>query len=255
MHKLRNCALPCQVAAWPGSAPPEPAGVLCAVLGVACRHGRLPADARRARPDLPAVPRHAGALGSASRAACGTGGGAGARLRHALARCSSGWKRSGLVERRRSAEDERRVEVHLTDAGRGPQQPAAGRASRQRSAATPPGYAPRTGPAPRNPRQAHRRPATDSRLGSPQVPTTASPHRPERNPMKTLYTAEALASGEGRDGTAVTKDGKLDVDPRQPGGAGRRRRRAPTRSSSSPPATPPASTPPCAWSAARQRPT
>ena len=29
--------------------------------------------------------------------------------------------------------------------------------------------------------------------------------------MKTLYTAEALASGEGRDGTAVTKDGKLNV--------------------------------------------
>ena len=29
--------------------------------------------------------------------------------------------------------------------------------------------------------------------------------------MKTLYTAEALASGDGRDGTAVTKDGKLNV--------------------------------------------
>lgn len=29
--------------------------------------------------------------------------------------------------------------------------------------------------------------------------------------MKTLYTAEALASGEGRDGSARTKDGKLDV--------------------------------------------
>ncbi|OFI37732.1 organic hydroperoxide resistance protein [Arthrobacter sp. SW1] len=29
--------------------------------------------------------------------------------------------------------------------------------------------------------------------------------------MKTLYTAEALASGEGRDGNARTKDGKLDV--------------------------------------------
>ncbi|MFC9351238.1 organic hydroperoxide resistance protein [Arthrobacter sp. NPDC057013] len=30
--------------------------------------------------------------------------------------------------------------------------------------------------------------------------------------MKTLYTAEALASGEGRDGSARTKDGKLDVN-------------------------------------------
>ncbi|MFP3578672.1 organic hydroperoxide resistance protein [Arthrobacter sp. SIMBA_036] len=29
--------------------------------------------------------------------------------------------------------------------------------------------------------------------------------------MKTLYTAEALASGEGRDGNARTNDGKLDV--------------------------------------------
>ncbi|WP_284974343.1 MULTISPECIES: organic hydroperoxide resistance protein [unclassified Arthrobacter] len=29
--------------------------------------------------------------------------------------------------------------------------------------------------------------------------------------MKTLYTAEALASGEGRDGSARTNDGKLDV--------------------------------------------
>ncbi len=29
--------------------------------------------------------------------------------------------------------------------------------------------------------------------------------------MKTLYTAEALASGDGRDGTAVSNDGKLSV--------------------------------------------
>mgnify|MGYP000061567395 FL=1 len=29
--------------------------------------------------------------------------------------------------------------------------------------------------------------------------------------MKPLYTAEALASGEGRDGTAQTSDGKLNV--------------------------------------------
>jgi lipoyl-dependent peroxiredoxin len=29
--------------------------------------------------------------------------------------------------------------------------------------------------------------------------------------VKTLYTAEALASGEGRDGNARTNDGKLDV--------------------------------------------
>ena len=39
--------------------------------------------------------------------------------------------------------------------------------------------------------------------------------------MKTLYTAEALASGEGRDGTAISKDGKLERHPRQPGGTRR----------------------------------
>ena len=41
--------------------------------------------------------------------------------------------------------------------------------------------------------------------------------------MKTLYTAEALASGEGRDGSARTKDGKLDVNLASPvelGGSG-----------------------------------
>lgn len=41
--------------------------------------------------------------------------------------------------------------------------------------------------------------------------------------MKTLYTAEALASGEGRDGNAQTSDGKLDVtlaSPVELGGSG-----------------------------------
>ncbi|WP_024820066.1 organic hydroperoxide resistance protein [Arthrobacter sp. 31Y] len=41
--------------------------------------------------------------------------------------------------------------------------------------------------------------------------------------MKTLYTAEALASGEGRDGNARTNDGKLDValaSPKELGGNG-----------------------------------
>jgi Ohr subfamily peroxiredoxin len=41
--------------------------------------------------------------------------------------------------------------------------------------------------------------------------------------LKTLYTAEALASGEGRDGSARTKDGKLDVtlaSPVELGGSG-----------------------------------
>ncbi|MFE4545685.1 organic hydroperoxide resistance protein [Arthrobacter sp. NPDC056727] len=41
--------------------------------------------------------------------------------------------------------------------------------------------------------------------------------------MKTLYTAEALASGEGRDGSARTRDGKLDVSLASPvelGGSG-----------------------------------
>jgi lipoyl-dependent peroxiredoxin len=41
--------------------------------------------------------------------------------------------------------------------------------------------------------------------------------------MKTLYTAEALATGEGRDGHGRTSDGKLDFDlaiPKDMGGSG-----------------------------------
>ena len=41
--------------------------------------------------------------------------------------------------------------------------------------------------------------------------------------MKTLYTAEALASGEGRDGNAQSRDGKLNValaSPVELGGTG-----------------------------------
>ncbi len=41
--------------------------------------------------------------------------------------------------------------------------------------------------------------------------------------MKALYTAEALATGEGRDGHARTSDGQLDLDlaiPKELGGPG-----------------------------------
>ena len=41
--------------------------------------------------------------------------------------------------------------------------------------------------------------------------------------MKTLYTAEALATGEGRDGHGRTSDGTLDFDlaiPKEMGGSG-----------------------------------
>ena len=41
--------------------------------------------------------------------------------------------------------------------------------------------------------------------------------------MKTLYTAEALATGEGRDGHGRTSDGRLDLDlatPAELGGSG-----------------------------------
>jgi lipoyl-dependent peroxiredoxin len=41
--------------------------------------------------------------------------------------------------------------------------------------------------------------------------------------VKTLYTAEALATGEGRDGHGRTSDGKLDLDlatPKELGGSG-----------------------------------
>jgi Ohr subfamily peroxiredoxin len=42
--------------------------------------------------------------------------------------------------------------------------------------------------------------------------------------MKALYTAEALATGEGRDGHARTSDGKVDLDlsiPKEMGGSGK----------------------------------
>lgn len=41
--------------------------------------------------------------------------------------------------------------------------------------------------------------------------------------MKTLYTAEALAAGSGRDGTGRSADGRLDLDlavPKEMGGSG-----------------------------------
>jgi osmotically inducible protein OsmC len=41
--------------------------------------------------------------------------------------------------------------------------------------------------------------------------------------VKTLYTAEALTTGEGRDGKGRTSDGKLDLDlaiPKEMGGSG-----------------------------------
>ncbi|HEY0806862.1 MAG TPA: organic hydroperoxide resistance protein, partial [Pseudonocardiaceae bacterium] len=41
--------------------------------------------------------------------------------------------------------------------------------------------------------------------------------------MKVLYTAEALATGEGRDGDGRTSDGTLDLDlaiPKEMGGSG-----------------------------------
>ena len=73
--------------------------------------------------------------------------------------------------------------------------------------------------------------------------------------MKTLYTAYALATGDGRDGHVRSLRRHPRPRPGDPEGDGRRRRGRPTPSSSSPPATPPASTPRCGWSPARPRPT
>ena len=72
--------------------------------------------------------------------------------------------------------------------------------------------------------------------------------------MKTLYTAEALATGEGRDGHGRTSDGKLDLDlaiPKEMGGSGNGTNPEQLFAS----ATPRASTPRCGWSVARRRPT
>ncbi|CPZ34559.1 Putative organic hydroperoxide resistance protein/OsmC-like protein [Mycobacteroides abscessus] len=62
--------------------------------------------------------------------------------------------------------------------------------------------------------------------------------------MSTLYTAEALVTGEGRDGKGRTSDGRLDLDlaiPKEMGGSGN----GTTPNSFSRSATPPASTPHC----------
>src|SRR6516165_3314100 len=50
-----------------------------------------------------------------------------------------------------------------------------------------------------------------------------SAHPTEGVTVKILYTAEALATGEGRDGHGRTSDGKLDLDlaiPKEMGGSG-----------------------------------
>ena len=50
--------------------------------------------------------------------------------------------------------------------------------------------------------------------------------------MKTLYTAEALTTGEGRDGHGRSSDGKLDLDlaiPKEMGGSGNGTTRAAVR--------------------------
>ena len=49
--------------------------------------------------------------------------------------------------------------------------------------------------------------------------------RKESTPMEALYTAEALATGAGRDGRVATSDGNARARPRHPEGDGRQRRR------------------------------
>ena len=59
--------------------------------------------------------------------------------------------------------------------------------------------------------------------------------------METLYTAEALATGDGRNGHTKTTDGYIDLDLKVPEGMGGPGGAANLRTSSRP-ATPPAST-------------
>lgn len=72
--------------------------------------------------------------------------------------------------------------------------------------------------------------------------------------MNIVYTAEALATGEGRNGHARTSDGRLDLGlaiPKEMGGSGE----GTNPSSSLPPDTQHASTPLCRWSPVPRRPT
>ena len=113
---------------------------------------------------------------------------------------------NGFIRRERSATDERLVEITLTPAGRLLESKAQCIPEQLFSST---GYdrARSRGPARRGP----------------------SPHRCTQRittkgiRMKTLYTAEALTTGEGRDGKGRSSDGKLDLDlaiPKEMGGSG-----------------------------------
>lgn len=86
------------------------------VLGFPGHDGEIPVDARLVGSDLPAVPRAVGALGTDGRGVreicdaldLDTG-----TLSPLLKRLET----LGLVERRRSSADERRVGIHLTEKG------------------------------------------------------------------------------------------------------------------------------------------
>ena len=113
---------------------------------------------------------------------------------------------NGFVRRERSLDDERLVDVTLTPAGR--------RLERKRP------VHPRTAVLlDRNDRKRRRGPA---RRG-PAPHRCAQRIQPKGNRMKTLYTAEALTTGDGRDGHARSSDGRLDLElaiPKEMGGSG-----------------------------------
>ena len=131
-------------------------------------------------------------------------------LRHALAVAETA-EATGYITRQRSVHDERRVEISLTTEGDRLRERAVCIPDQMFSSIDMPME------------DAMR--LKDSLL---QLTTSILAHQPTEDhrkdpPMKPLYTAEALATGDGRDGHGRTSDGKVDVElssPRELGGSG-----------------------------------
>jgi Ohr subfamily peroxiredoxin len=119
-------------------------------------------------------------------------------------------EQAGYVSRHRALEDERVVNIELTDAGEGLREPLSG-VPRDVAAAMGVPDDDTAGRLIRSLRQLGR-----------QEPAPST-HLPERTDMTPIYTAEALAAGDGRDGHVATSDGRLDLDlavPTEMGGSG-----------------------------------
>src|SRR5690606_29015490 len=177
----------------------RPAGVLRALPRLPHHHGRISATSRSAGHHLPAVPGAPGAVGT--RCARRAGSVRLARSRHGHTVPPAQTARGRRIRRTTPAADRR------TSCRRPPHR--SGRCTPDRSRGHPrlrdarqPVRRRRTGRATRDAPPPDRRVAGSTRRTLEERPDT----------VNIIYTAEALATGAGRDGHARTSDGKLDVD-------------------------------------------